>query len=232
MKTEYKQINSEEMARNRHLEGYLKSLRPRGRCAYIGLGTGVNIPLLLAYFEHVTVIEPDGDLLDRFLRVNSLEAERVTLIQGPLEDVFVDRAVDSIFLIGVIEHFSNIKAAWRSLSRLASPSADIFVILNNPRSLHRQFGVATAYIRDCYEISESEGPSGHGHYKLYDVKDVLRLLKRLQFIPVTVSGFYVKPLPTYLMNGLASHIVSGFMKTFVHLPSDQHAYTFVHARRG
>jgi hypothetical protein len=153
------------------------------------------------------------------------------LINKPLEDVCIDTAVGSVFLIGVIEHLCNIETALAKIDGLALPQADIFLIFNNPRSLHRQFGVATAYISNLFEITESEGPRGHGHYQLFDVKDVLTLLSKLRFSSIKVTGFYVKPLPTFLMNGLPSHVISGLMDRFVHLPLDQHAFSFVHARR-
>lgn len=231
MKTEYLEVNSEERSRNRFLEGYLKEMRPSGSCVYVGLGTGINIPLLLNYYEHVTVVEPDEEILDRFQRNNPILVGGVTLVNKPLEDVSIDTAVGIVFLIGVIEHLSNIETALAKIERLALPQADIFLIFNNPRSLHRQFGEATGHIGNLFEITESEGPRGHGHYQLFDVKDVLSLLSKLRFSSIKVTGFYVKPLPTFLMNGLASHIIFGFMDRFVHLPPDQHAFSFVHARR-
>jgi len=232
MKTRYLEVNSEEMARNRHLDRYLKEIRPSGSSVYVGLGTGINIPILLHYFDHVAVVEPEGEILDRFSRIHpNLVGGAVTLIQKSLEDVSIDVAVGSVFLIGVSEHLFNVEAALDKLDRLALPQADVFLIFNNPRSLHRQFGVATGHIKNCFEITEPEGPRGHGHYQLFEVKDVLSLLSKLRFRPIKVTGFYVKPLPTFLTNSLASHLVSGFMDCFVHLPPDQHAFSFVHARR-
>lgn len=230
METEYQELNWEERARNMHLADYLKLERPSGRCVYVGLGTGVNIPTLLTYFDHITIIEPDGELIDRFVRVNPI-GSKLTFIQQRFEDVIIDAPVDCIFLIAVIEHISDIEAALVSLDRIAKPSADVYLMLNNPRSLHRQFGVATGHIGNCFEITEAEGPRGHGHYYLYDVGDVLKLLSKVRFTHIKLAGFCVKPLPTFLMNGLATDVISGFMKSFVHLSSDQHAYTFAHVRR-
>jgi len=230
MSFEYHKISFEETVRNRHLSEYLGKLADQsGHCLYVGLGTGVNIPLLSRIFETVVVVEPIRMLIDRFLNCQPTQLENVSFFEGQYQEFSETRNFSSIFLLSVLEHFPNALCTLKDQLHQSNRGTNLFLTLNNPYSLHRQLGVAMNLIDNCFSLTEKEGPSGHGHYALLMEADLIRFLELNRYIIRHTSGIYLKPLPTALMENLPKEIQLGFSGVFPSIKRENYAYTFIHA---
>jgi len=230
MRFEYHEISFEETVRNCHLSDYLGKVALSGHCLYVGLGTGVNIPLLSSIFETVVVVEPNRMLIERFLNCQPTQIKNIYFFEGRFQEFSETRNFDSVFLLGVLEHFSNALCTLKDQLHRSKHGTNLFLTLNNPYSLHRQLGVAMNLIDNCFSLTEKEGPSGHGHYALLMEEEVTRFLESNHYEILHASGVYLKPLPTAIMENLPEEIRLGFSRVFPSVKRENYAYTFIHAK--
>jgi SAM-dependent methyltransferase len=205
-------------------------LAPKGLCLYVGLGTGVNIPLLSRIYEKVVVVEPNRMLIERFLNCQPTQIENISFFEGRFQEFSETCNFDSVFLLGVLEHFPNALCTLKNQLHQSKRGTNLFLTLNNPYSLHRQLGVAMNLIDDCFSLTYKEGPSGHGHYALLMEEEVTRFLELNHYEISHASGIYLKPLPTAIMENLPKEIRLGFSRVFPSIKRENFAYTFIHAK--
>lgn len=91
-------------------------LKPDAKVFDTGAGTGLFTQLLLNYFDHVTLVEPNDDM--RFNAINNLPSERINSISATAENFeATPHSVDLITAAQAFHWFDRdaVKAHWRTV---------------------------------------------------------------------------------------------------------------------
>jgi 2-polyprenyl-3-methyl-5-hydroxy-6-metoxy-1,4-benzoquinol methylase len=141
----------------------------RGRSLVeVGCGSGVMTRLFSEHVEDLTLV--DGSA--RCLAALKAELDSRAHYHATLAEEFMpSQPVDGVVLASVLEHVEDPIALLRHVRQWLKPEGQLFVIVPNAHSLHREVGVAMGLLPQVHAFSERDVLLGHR--RIYDI-DLLR----------------------------------------------------------
>ncbi len=211
------------------LEDRLKISGSKARALEIGIGAG-DITLLLArYFDELVCVDIDEDNC-RFVskQIKEYGLPMPHFICSPIEDVAHDLGCfDHIILLGVLEHLESPVEVLSMLRRNIQKGGSCHICVNLANSIHRWLGVEMGYISHTEQLSEQD--YALGHKRVYTRSVLHQHIRQSGWRVSFEMPFYLKPLPTSMINSLPMEIHKGFFKLGQRFPEFA-SYIYIEAK--
>lgn len=222
----------EVMLRLEMLEQRLDTLtngEPR-RMLEIGLGAGDTTLMLARRFRDVTCLDADETNSNLVLsRIQAAGISHVKFIRGMVEDAALSPdGYDHIFLLNLLEHVKDPVAVLGRLAVHLRPKGRIHITVPLANSLHRWLGVEMGMIAHVEDLAASDHE--FGHHRVY-VPALLRRHVQESGLKIALEKpFYVKPLPTSVLNPLNIELHRALFNLAERFPEFA-SYQYVEAER-
>ena len=195
------------------LERRLAAQLPAGRILEVGVGAGdVTLMLSRAFLRpgHGTLTCVDASAENVALTRSRLKAAGLpepAFQVATIEAAALDGVFDHLVLLGLLEHLADPVAVLRRLAGFLAPGGRLHVVVNLASSIHRWLGVEMGQIPDVEALSESDHRLGH--YRVYTLPLLREHLVQGGFRILEEDPFYLKPLPTSMLNQLPMELHQG-----------------------
>lgn len=195
------------------LERRLSAQLPVGRILEVGVGAGdVTLMLSRAFLRpgHGTLACVDAsaaNVAHTRSRLAQAGLPEPDFLVGTIEAAALPGVFDHIVLLGLLEHLADPVAVLRKLAGILAQNGRVHVVVNLASSIHRWLGVEMGQIQDVEALSESD--QRLGHYRVYSLPLLREHLAQAGFRILVEDPFYLKPLPTSMLNALPMELHQG-----------------------
>jgi 2-polyprenyl-3-methyl-5-hydroxy-6-metoxy-1,4-benzoquinol methylase len=179
----------------------------------VGCGSGVMTRLFVDRVEDLSLV--DGSV--RCLAALEEEIGSRAHYHAALAEEFnPSQPVDGVVLASVLEHVVDPVALLRRVRQWLKPDGDLFVIVPNARSVHRQVGVAMGLLPKVHAFSERDVLLGHR--RIYDI-DLLRShLNESGYRIESCRGIMLKVLSNAQLEAWPAPLVHGLLTVGLQYP--------------
>jgi 2-polyprenyl-3-methyl-5-hydroxy-6-metoxy-1,4-benzoquinol methylase len=158
----------------------------------VGSYDGSMTELILEYYPKIDVVEASREMA---MRVREKFNLRVSVYEGLIEKVKIEKKYDIIFLIHTLEHVTNPSAVLNVLKSLLSPNGKILVAVPNANALSRQLAVNMGIID--YNHAVPQGEAEQGHLRTYSLDTFLFEFKNTNLKVINFGGVIIKALANF-----------------------------------
>ncbi len=156
----------------------------------MGSGEGVVTQILQRYSQSLHVVEGSKSYCDK-LAVQPW-AKGITITNSLFESYAPSAQFSDIVAARILEIVDDPAELIRRASQWLSPGGRIHVVVQNAHSLHRRIGVAMGFLRDVFDISQSQRQIGN--QRIFSRDDVLKLAQVANLKVVELKGIFLKPM--------------------------------------
>lgn len=168
-----------------------------GACLQVGCAHGDQTSLLLERFEDLTVLEPDPTFI---AHTRDRLGQRVTFVEGLLEDFQTDRRFETIVFSHVLEHVLDPVAALHRLGALLAPGGRLYVVVPNAEAPSRRIAVKMGLFSHLEGLSAADEAAGHR--RVYRLDTLQRDVAAAGLEAEHSGGILYKPLANFQFNAL------------------------------
>lgn len=168
-----------------------------GACLQVGCAHGDQTSLLLERYQDLTVLEPDPTFI---AHTRDRLGERVTFVEGLLEDFHTDRRFDTIVFSHVLEHVQDPVVALERLGMLLAPAGRLYVVVPNAEAPSRRIAVKMGLFSHLEGLSAADEAAGHR--RVYRLDTLERDVSAAGLRAEHSGGILYKPLANFQFNAL------------------------------
>lgn len=156
----------------------------------LGIGHGVTLNKLKAYFKRVVVLEGASSLVKEYQG----KYDNVEIIETYFEQFSTREKFDNIGMGFILEHVDDPIAILRQFAQFLSATGRIFIGVPSASSMHRILAQKAGMLNDIRELT----PTDHafGHKRLWTYSDWKNLLETEGFKVEKIQGLAFKPFST------------------------------------
>ncbi len=159
-------------------------------CLEIGLGEGIQIPLLLSRFKKVTGVDAAPTLIEKARKKG--RSERLELVCSMAEDYRPERGFDTIIMGHLLEHLDDGVPVMRGALDWVNPSGRLLVCESNADSLHRKAAVIMGLLESVTELGPLK--SSLGQRRVYTRSLLEKEISDAGWVIEHFGGYFLKPL--------------------------------------
>ena len=175
----------------------------------VGLGAGDVTLMLARQFDHLTCIDADPETCSQVrdrLEENGLDHVKITT--STIEEAELDTsAFDHIVLLGILEHLKDPVSVLKAIAPSLRTGGRLHITVNLAHSIHRLLGEVMGMISNVEALSESD--IRLGHYRVYTLEELRSHVSDAGLEVVHEQPFYMKPLPTSMLNDVPIEVHQG-----------------------
>ena len=178
----------------------------RSRILEIGVGSGDITLILAGLFEDVTCVDPDEINCNLvWKRLKDMNLNGVTFLRTKVEEAQIPpNYYNHIILQNILEHLEDPVNVLQSLSTCLCPGGYMHISVPLANSLHRWLGVEMGLISHPDDLGETDVQ--YGHRRVYTPDLLRKHMESADLQAVYELPFYLKPLPTPMLNPLSMEI--------------------------
>ena len=175
----------------------------------IGLGAGDVTLMLARRFDHLTCIDADSETCTQVLdRLEESGLNHVQVTASTFEEAELEKsAFDHIVLLGILEHLKDPVSVLKGIAPSLRTGGRLHITVNLAHSIHRLLGEAMGMISNVEELSDSD--IRLGHYRVYTLEELRSHVSDAGLEVVHEQPFYMKPLPTSMLNDVPMEVHQG-----------------------
>lgn len=186
----------------------------RGRSLIeVGCGGGVMSRLFVERVEDLWLIDGSAKCLTALAEELGARARYHAALA---EEFIPPQPVDGVVLASVLEHVEDPIALLRHIRQWLKPKGELFVIVPNAHSLHRQVGVAMGLLPEVHTFSERDVLLGHR--RIYDLALLRSHLHESGYHIEACRGIMLKVLSNAQMEAWPEAVVRGLLAVGLQYP--------------
>jgi len=178
----------------------------QSRILEIGVGSGDITLILTGLFKDVTCVDPDEINCNLvWKRLKDMNLNGVKFLRTKIEDAHLSsNHYDHIILQNILEHLEDPVKVLQYLSICLRPGGYMHISVPLANSLHRWIGVEMGLISHPDDLGETDVQ--YGHRRVYTPPLLRKHVESADLQAVYELPFYLKPLPTSMLNPLSMEI--------------------------
>jgi len=156
----------------------------------LGPADGLMTKLLSERFKSITAVDASESLLRKARKY--VGDNNVKFIESLFEKYSPEKKFDTIILSHVLEHVIYPVNLLKQVKIWLKKRGRIIICVPNALSLHRQIGGNMGLLKNIYALNEKD--RAIGHYRIYDMKRLIKGVKKAGLKILNSGGILLKPL--------------------------------------
>jgi 2-polyprenyl-3-methyl-5-hydroxy-6-metoxy-1,4-benzoquinol methylase len=166
----------------------LKPFLNNGSMLEVGSADGEMTKFLLPHFDKYTVVEGAKKYVDAVKKIDP----KIKAVCSMIEDFETDERFDHIMFAHVLEHVVDPVKVLIKLKSLLTTKGQLYIIVPNANSLHRQAGVAMGLIDRPTSLNEAD--ISVDHKRVYTPGLLAEHCQQAGLTITQEGGIFLKPL--------------------------------------
>lgn len=162
----------------------------------LGIGFGETIRKLSQSFDHLTVIEAEQDLVDRYLSTFT----DIDFVSCDFFDFATSSKFSNIGMGFILDLIDDPIRLLKHYADFLAKNGRLFISVGNAASLHRLLAYHAGYLKDLSAMSNYHRAFGHRCYLTYE--DWVKICTEAGYNVVAAHGLMLKPFTTDQIDAL------------------------------
>lgn len=172
-------------------------MMPKGKVLEMGCYKGEFTEILAKRCPNLTVIEAADNLI---AETKARVGDKVKFIHSTFEDLNIDAAYDTIFLMHTLEHLDHPVDVLKKVNQWLKPNGKLFLVVPNAFAPSRQIAVKMGLI--AHPEAVTNGEREHGHRITYSFETLERDAEAAGLDIIDKGGVFFKPFANFQFDKL------------------------------